>query len=85
MKRLAIGVALAALLALPGSTLAFHHIGLPATNCSADAAGSPSDDNGNAKEAITAHNKHFSPPLPPIGTPGEGQGEGDEHCANATP
>jgi len=82
MKRLAVGFAAALVLALPGSALAFHHGGLPATACHADQAGSPSNDNGMAKEAILA-NTPLALPLPPVGTPGNGQGEGGEHCANA--
>lgn len=84
MKRFAIGLGLAALLALPGSALGFHHGGLSSTTCSAPAAGDPSNDNGNAKEALTAAGV-FSPgnPLPPVGTPGNGKGQGDENCANA--
>jgi len=82
MRRLAFGIGLALALALPGSALAFHHVGLPATACAADAAGSPSNDNGMAKEAILAHSPR-SLPLPPVGTPGQGKGEGGEHCANA--
>ncbi len=81
MRRFSVVLALAALLTLPGSTLAFHHVGLPATECHAAAAGSPSNDNGMAKEAILAHTP-LSLPLPPIGTPGQGQGQGAEHCAN---
>jgi len=82
MKRLAVALAIAAALALPGTTLAFHHGGLPATACHADAAGSPSNNNGMAKEAILA-NTPLTLPLPPVGTPGNGQGQGGEHCANA--
>jgi hypothetical protein len=82
MRRLSIVFALVAVLALPGSTLAFHHVGLPATVCHAAAAGSPSNDNGMAKEAILEH-APLTLPLPPVGTPGQGQGEGGEHCANA--
>jgi len=82
MKRLAVALAIAAALALPGTALAFHHGGLPATACHADAAGSPSNDNGMAKEAILA-NTPLTLPLPPVGTPGNGQGQGGEHCANA--
>ena len=82
MKRFAASLAVAALLALPGSALAFHHIGLPATDCHAAAAGSPSNDNGMAKEAILAHNPAQTLPLPPVGTPGQGKGQGGEHCAN---
>lgn len=82
MRRISIALAVAAVLALPGSALAFHHVGLPATACHAAAAGSPSNDNGRAKDAILAHTP-LSLPLPPIGTPGQGQGQGGEHCANA--
>jgi hypothetical protein len=71
-----------ALVASPGA-FAFHHTGLPATFCAADAAGSPSNDNGMAKEAISAHNPAQDLPLPPVGTPGNGKGAGGEHCANA--
>jgi hypothetical protein len=81
MKRLALGLALAAALLLPGTAFAFHHVGLPSTVCAADAAGSPSNDNGQAKEAIL-DNTPLSLPLPPVGTPGIGQGEGGEFCAN---
>ena len=83
MKRLIVLLALLLSLLLPGPVLAFHHGGLPSTVCAADAAGSPSNDNGNAKEAITAHNPAQSLPLPPVGTPGNGQGDGGDHCANA--
>jgi hypothetical protein len=81
-KLLVLPAVLAALAAAPGA-LAFHHTGLPSTACAAAAAGSPSNDNGNAKEAITAHNPAQDLPLPPVGTPGNGQGDGGEHCANA--
>ena len=81
MKRLALAVGLAATMLLPGTALAFHHGGLPATACHAPAAGSPSNDNGMAKEAILAHSPQTLP-LPPVGTPGNGQGDGGEHCAN---
>jgi len=82
MKRLIVALALLASMAFPASAFAFHHVGLPATVCHADAAGSPSNDNGNAKEALLAHNPQGLP-LPPVGTPGNGQGQGGEHCANA--
>jgi hypothetical protein len=71
-------VALALGLAPPA--LAFHHTGLPATACHALAAGSPSNDNGMAKEALLAAGQTL--PLSPVGTPGDGQGDGGEHCAN---
>lgn len=82
MKRLIASLVLLASLAFPASALAFHHGGLPATACHADAAGSPSNDNGNAKEALLAHNPGGLP-LPPVGTPGNAQGSGGDHCANA--
>lgn len=82
MKRFTLAVAVALLLAFPAQALAFHHGGLPSTSCAADAAGSPSNDNGQAKEAIVEHNPAQSLPLPPVGTPGNGQGQGGEHCAN---
>jgi hypothetical protein len=82
-KKLVLLTAVAALAAAPGAS-AFHHTGLPSTVCAAEAAGSPSNDNGMAKEAISAHNPAQDLPLPPVGTPGNGQGEGGEFCANAS-
>ena len=81
MKRLALALALMGALLLPGTALGFHHTGLPSTACAAEAAGSPSNNNGQAKEAILA-NTPLSLPLQPVGTPGDGQGEGGEFCAN---
>jgi hypothetical protein len=81
MRRIAIALALAGALVMPGSVLAFHHGGLPSTECAAEAAGSPSNDNGMAKESILA-NTPLSLPLAPVGTPGNGQGDGGDHCAN---
>jgi hypothetical protein len=81
MKRPILFFAVALSLALPGQALAFHHTGLPATACHAPAAGSPSNDNGQAKEALLAAGQTL--PLPPVGTPGDGQGQGGENCANA--
>ena len=83
MKRLLMLIGAIVVLAVPTGAAAFHHGGLPSTACHAEAAGSPSNDNGMAKEAITAHNPAQSLPLPPVGTPGNGQGDGGEHCANA--
>jgi len=83
MKRLLILALLLGSLVLPSTVLGFHHTGLPARFCAADAAGSPSNDNGQAKESLIAHNPAQSLPLPPVGTPGNGQGEGGEFCANA--
>ena len=70
------------LIVMAAPALAFHHGGLPATQCHAEAAGSPSNLNGEARENLIAHNPHGLP-LAPVGTPGQGQGEGGEHCANA--
>lgn len=81
MRRFALALGMTAALLLPGTAFAFHHGGLPATVCHAPAAGSPSNDNGNAKEALLAHNPQGLP-LPPVGTPGDGQGDGGAHCAN---
>jgi hypothetical protein len=82
MKRACLLGVVVAALGAPSSALAFHHTDLPATVCHAAAAGSPSNDNGQAKEALTAHSP-LTLPLPPIGTHGDGQGDGGEHCANA--
>ena len=81
MKRLLLTLLLLAALATPATALGFHHGGLPSTACAAEAAGSPSNNNGQAKEALTAAGL-FPPALPPVGTPGNGQGEGGDHCAN---
>jgi hypothetical protein len=82
MKRLVVLIGLLAVLLVPAGASAFHHTGLPSTQCADDNAGSPSNNNGMAKEGL-ANNPHFDPPLPPVGTPGNGQGDGGEHCANA--
>jgi len=90
MKRFALGLAVAALLAMPASTFAFHHRDLPSTQCAAEAAGSPSNDNGMAKESLLAHNP-TGVPLPPLGSPGNSgmdttpgleNTQGGENCAN---
>jgi hypothetical protein len=89
VKRLALTLAAAGLLAMPASALGFHHVALPSTQCAADAAGSPSNNNGQAKFGL-GHNHDL--PIPPAGppgnsgmpsAPGNGQGDGEEHCANA--
>jgi hypothetical protein len=80
MRRIVVLLALAAALAVPAAASAFHHPGLPSTVCANENAGSPSNDNGMAKEAIGAHNPALDFPLPPVGTPGNGQGDGGEHC-----
>jgi hypothetical protein len=84
LRRMIVLVGLSAALALPTSALAFHHGGLPSTDCANANAGSPSNDNGMAKEAISEHNPAQSLPLPPVGTPGNGQGDGSDHCASAS-
>jgi hypothetical protein len=83
MKRIVLLLCVIGALTAAPVASAFHHIGLPSTACASDAAGSPSNDNGQAKEAIVAHNPAQTLPLPPVGTPGQGQGaEGAENCAN---
>ena len=82
MKRLLILALLLGSLVLPSTVLGFHHGQIPARFCAADAAGSPSNDNGQAKESLIAHNPAQTLPLPPVDTPGEGEGEGAEFCAN---
>jgi len=79
MRRLIVFTAAPAL-ALPAPALAFHHTGLPAPACHAPAAVSPSTDYGMAMEALLAAGQTL--PLPPVDTPGDGQGDGGEHCAN---
>jgi hypothetical protein len=83
MKRLLILALLLGSLVLPSTVLGFHHGGLPSTFCAADAAGSPSNDNGQAKESLIAHNPAQDLPLPPVGTPGNAKGQGGEFCANS--
>lgn len=80
MRRIVSLVAVLAALTVPAAASAFHHTGLPSTFCANEAAGSPSNDNGMAKEALLGHTS-LSLPLPPVGTPGDGQGDGGEHCA----
>ena len=81
MRRLAAAIGLIAVLALPAPALAFHHGVIPSSVCAADAAGSPSNNTGMAKEALLGK-AGLTLPLPPVGTPGAGKGEGGEHCAN---
>ena len=82
MKRLLVLAVLLVGLVLPTSAGAFHHGGLPSTTCANENAGSPSNENGRAKENLAAHNPNGLP-LAPVGTPGQGQGEGEHHCAGA--
>ena len=81
MKRADVIFTLLAALAFPATVLGFHHPGLPSTFCAADAAGSPSNNNGQAKEALTGI-AGLTLPLAPVGTPGNGQGQGEVFCAN---
>ncbi len=66
--------------------LAFHHGSIPASTCANANAGSPSNDNGMAKENLIPQERGGEAagplPLPPVGTPGAGQGQGDEHCVS---
>ena len=82
LKRILVTAIAAALMltVIAASAFAFHHGGLPSTECAADQAGSPSNDNGQAKENLTG-TAGLTLPLPPVGTPGNGQGDGGEHCA----
>ena len=83
MKRILILAMLLGSLAFPATVLGFHHGDLPATDCHAAAAISPSNNNGMAKEALIAHNPHGIP-LAPVDIPGEGPGgaAGGENCAS---
>ncbi|MDH4102869.1 MAG: hypothetical protein OEV29_05750 [Thermoleophilia bacterium] len=83
MRRIVALMTVTVALAVPAAASAFHHGGLPSTVCASENAGSPSNNNGMAKAAITAHNPAQSLPLPPVGTPGNAKGEGGEHCAGA--
>jgi hypothetical protein len=85
LKRFVVVLAVAAL-ALPAGASAFHHGQIPARNCAAPAAVSPSNDNGQAKEAISAHNPAQTLPLPPVGTPAQDNlaaSPAHENCTNA--
>ncbi len=81
MRRILILALLLGSLAFPATVLGFHHGGLSSTSCAADAAGSPSNNNGEAKAGLARSPNQL--PLAPVGTPGNGRGQGDEHCANA--
>ncbi len=87
MRKIIVIAGLGAALALPSSAAAFHHASIPASTCANANAGSPSNDNGNAKGSLRNINPNDNSqaagglPLPPVGTPGAGQGRGDENCA----
>ncbi len=55
-----------ALMATPA--FAFHHTTLPVADCADANAGSPSNDNGQAKENLIEQG--FALPLAPVGTAG---------------
>jgi len=82
LKRFLVAALASALMltVMSAPAFAFHHVGLPSTTCAADQAGSPSDENGQAKENLTG-TAGLTLPLAPVGTPGNGQGEGAEFCA----
>jgi hypothetical protein len=70
--------------AMAAPALAFHHGSIPASTCANANAGSPSNDNGMAKEHLATQERGGEAagplPLPPVGTPGGFQGQGDENC-----
>ena len=80
MKRLIAVAGLLVALALPASSAAFHHGQLPARFC---AASDMASANPTARAAIAEHNPAQEPgrTFPPNGTPGQGKGQGEEHCA----
>jgi hypothetical protein len=82
LKRVSVAAVISALMlaVMAAPAFAFHHGGLPSTTCAAEQAVSPSNDNGLAKENLTG-TAGLTLPLPPVGTPGNGQGEGGEFCA----
>ena len=82
LKRFLVAALASALMltVMSAPAFAFHHVGLPSTTCAADQAGSPSNDNGLVKENLMG-TAGLTLPLAPVGTPGNGQGEGAEFCA----
>lgn len=83
MRKIVTVVGLGAALALPSSAAAFHHGSIPASTCASATAGSPSNDNGMAKERLAQSARGGEAtglPLPPVGTPGAGRGQGDDNC-----
>jgi hypothetical protein len=86
MRKIVIVAGMGAALALPSSAAAFHHASIPASSCASESAGSPSNGNGMALEHLNATKDRRGGeaaglPLPPIGTPGAFQGQGDENCS----
>jgi hypothetical protein len=70
MKRLIGVLAVASVLAVPGTAGAFHHVAVPGDECAPPVAGEPGN-NPNAAEAQKQMNPVFDPPLPPAGKPGD--------------
>lgn len=70
MKRLFAVAAAGAVLAIPASASAFHHVAVPADECAPAQAGTPGN-NPVAHAAIAEHNPAQTLPLPPFGTPGD--------------
>jgi hypothetical protein len=70
MKRFIAVFGLLAALAFPASSAAFHHGGVPGDECAPPQAGTPGS-NPTARAAIREHNPAQTPPLPPVGTPGD--------------
>jgi len=85
LKRVLVAALASALMltVMSAPAFAFHHGGLPSTTCAADQAGSPSEDNGQAKENLTG-TAGLTLPLAPVGKAGNGQGEGGEFCAESS-
>jgi hypothetical protein len=89
MRRIILAMMVMGLLVAFAATpaFAFHHGSIPARECANDNAGSPSNDNGMAKEKLSKQDRGGEAagplPLPPVGTPGAGQGQGGENCQNA--
>jgi hypothetical protein len=83
MRKILVLAILVVTLAFPSIALGFHHGDLPADVCHAIAAVSPSNDNGQAKEALIAHNPNGLP-LAPVAVPGQGptEDQGEVNCAN---
>ena len=85
--RKAVAVALGSAMMLSvmaAPAMAFHHTSIPAATCANANAGSPSNDNGRAKERLRVQERGGEAvglPLPPVGTPGAGQGQGGDNCA----
>jgi hypothetical protein len=67
---LVMSLVVALTLATSSAATAFHHGGVPGDECAPAQAGTPGS-NPTARDAIRAHNPAQTPPLPPVGTPGD--------------